>query len=515
MFLQFYITFPSPLRFFVFTFLFLTISVFGAYTYANVRRENCPPDKFISFAAKAQKGVKMKLLKKILIGAVFMTAGFAFAQTSMMKISTANLFGNDVDDFMSVNDWQNVQPKNMFGYLGYGQTGKSNIELGLSRMFDPFYMGAWFGGSVGWTSKTDSGGNINNNTKDPTADNNRAAHGKVIFGINNLGFLADVRFKPNAGNKYEKSGAIETTANKFELDTTIRAGMNIPAGEKLFKTSAALGLRSKADKEETKNDGKITTLTDKGYTILDIDAGVSFDFYKKGAVTQNAALALDTDWTFFPIDTAAGGVNTKTFGQANNKIALEPRWELTFEPDARFAFKMGSGVNMALRFESDYNYSESSGTKTYNTNRNHKTTLFFMPDLELGMSYFIVPAKFRFNAGASFIMADYDSATKKYSPSIGWTFTRNETRNSSNGSVTSSSGATEWKFDNQTGKVQLSSGFTWYLSKNVTADVYWNLLGNVFDAFGSKLLEGNGISILNTMNQLLIHNFGVLIAVKF
>ena len=298
MFLQFYVTFPSPLRFFAFTFLFLTISVFGAYTYANVRRENCPPDKFISFAAKAQKGVKMKLLKKILIGAVFMTAGFAFAQTSMMKISTANLFGNDVDDFMSVNDWQNVQPKNMFGYLGYGQTGKSNIELGLSRMFDPFYMGAWFGGSVGWTSTTDSGGNINNKTKDPTADNDREAHGKVIFGINNLGFLADVRFKPNAGNKYEKSGAIETTANKFELDTTIRAGMNIPAGEKLFKTSAALGLRSKADKDETKNDGKITTLTDKGYTILDIDAGVSFDFYKKGAITQNAAFALDTDCSF-------------------------------------------------------------------------------------------------------------------------------------------------------------------------------------------------------------------------
>ena len=334
----------------------------------------------------------------------------------------------------------------------------------------------------------------------------------MIFGINNLGFLADVRFKPNAGNKYEKSGAIETTANKFELDTTIRAGMNIPAGEKLFKTSAALGLRSKADKDETKNNGKITSLTDKGYTILDIDAGVSFDFYKKGAVTQNAALALDTDWTFFAVDTA---LNTKSFGKIDNTIALQPRWELTFEPDARFAFKMGSGVNMALRFESDSNYSESSGTKTYNTNRNHKTTLFFMPDLELGMSYFIVPAKFRFNAGASFIMADYDSATKEYSPSIGWTFTRNETRNSSNGSVTSSSGATEWKFDNQTGKVKLSSGFTWYFSKNVTADVYWNLLGNVFDAFGSKLLEGNGISILNTMNQLLIHNFGVLIAVKF
>ena len=53
----------------------------------------------------------MKLLKKILVGAVFMAAGFAFAQTSMMKRSTAGLFGTDVDDFMSVNDWSNVSRK--------------------------------------------------------------------------------------------------------------------------------------------------------------------------------------------------------------------------------------------------------------------------------------------------------------------------------------------------------------------------------------------------------------------
>lgn len=438
----------------------------------------------------------MKLLKKILIGAVFMTAGFAFAQTSMMKISTATLFGNDVDDFMSVNDWQNVRPEHMFGYLGYGQTGRSNIELGLSRMFNPFYMGAWFGGRVQWDSKTESNGNITNTT---TATD--GAEGKVIFGINNLGFLADVRFKPNTGNKYEKSGATETTANKFELDTTIRAGMNIPAGEKLFKTSAALGLRSKADKDETKNNGKITSLTDKGYTILDIDAGVSFDFYKKGAVTQNAALALDTDWTFFAVDTA---LNTKSFGKIDNTIALQPRWELTFEPDARFAFKMGSGVNMSLNFVSNLDYTETSGTKAYNTARKHTTKFYFKPDIELGMSYFIVPAKFRFNMGAALTI-----------PELGWDFVRDEVRNGATGAVNSSSGNVAWKFDSDTGKVGLSSGFTWHFSKNVTADVYWNLLGNVFDAFGSNLTEGDGISILNTMNKLLIHNFGVLIAVKF
>ena len=445
----------------------------------------------------------MKLLKKILVGAVFMTAGFAFAQTSMMKRSTAGLFGTDVDDFMSVNDWSNVQPKNMFGYLGYGQSGQSNIELGLSRMFNPFYMGAWFGGRVEWTSKTETD-NSGKNTLTNKTNETDGAEGKVIFGINNLGFLADVRFKPDAGNSYTKTDATNTeeSKNKFEFDTTIRAGMNLPVGEMLFKTSGAIGLRSKAIKDETKTNGNVTALTDTGYTILDIDAGVSFDFYKKGAITQNAAFALDTDWTFFAVDT---GVNVKSFGKIKNVIGLQPRWELTFEPDARFAFKMGSGVTMAMKFETNgYDYTESSGTKAYNASRIHTTTLYFVPDLELGMSYFIVPAKFRFNMGAALAI-----------PELGWDFIKNETRNTATGAVTASTGTVNWKFDSEKGHVDLSSGFTWYFSKNVTADAYWNLLGNLFTAFGSNLQEGDGIEITNTLNKLLIHNFGVLITVKF
>ena len=165
---------------------------------------------------------------------------------------------------------------------------------------------------------------------------------------------------------------------------------------------------------------------------------------------------------------------------------------------------MGSGVNMSLNFVSNLDYTETSGTKAYNTARKHTTKFYFKPDIELGMSYFIVPAKFRFNMGAALTI-----------PELGWDFVRDEVRNGATGAVNSSSGNVAWKFDSDTGHVKLSSGFTWHFSKNVTADVYWNLLGNVFDAFGSKLPEGSGTSILNTMNLLLIHNFGVLIAVKF
>lgn len=54
----------------------------------------------------------MKIQKKLFIFAVLlMTASLVFAQISMTSYSTQNLFGTDVDDFMNVNEWQNVQPK--------------------------------------------------------------------------------------------------------------------------------------------------------------------------------------------------------------------------------------------------------------------------------------------------------------------------------------------------------------------------------------------------------------------
>ena len=62
----------------------------------------------------------MKTQKKLFVFAVLlMAASLVFAQTSMTSYSTQGLFGTDVDDFMNVNEWQNVKPKNIFGYLAY------------------------------------------------------------------------------------------------------------------------------------------------------------------------------------------------------------------------------------------------------------------------------------------------------------------------------------------------------------------------------------------------------------
>ena len=96
----------------------------------------------------------MKLVKKIVMGAAvaITAAGLAVAQSSpmpleatedlspqsMTSISTAELFGNDVDDFMNVNEYQNVEPEHLFGYLGFGKTGSGTVQLGLAHQFNKF-----------------------------------------------------------------------------------------------------------------------------------------------------------------------------------------------------------------------------------------------------------------------------------------------------------------------------------------------------------------------------------------
>lgn len=55
----------------------------------------------------------MKKIAAIFFMAVFcFTAGFA--QQSMTSISTQEQFGNDVDNFMDVNSWQQVNPEKAF-----------------------------------------------------------------------------------------------------------------------------------------------------------------------------------------------------------------------------------------------------------------------------------------------------------------------------------------------------------------------------------------------------------------
>ena len=63
-----------------------------------------------------------------------------------------------------------------------------------------------------------------------------------------------------------------------------------------------------------------------------------------------------------------------------------------------------------------------------------------------------------------------------------WKETKTETRNPSDGKVSSTKEEGTWKFDVSKAEFALKSGFTWTPSDKVTVDANWDILNAVFAA---------------------------------
>ena len=449
----------------------------------------------------------MKLLKNILLAVAFTAAGAAFAQQSMTNMSTAELFGTDVDDFMDVNEYHNVQPENVFAYLNYAKVGSGNkLNIGAAHQFKNFYLGGWFGGQLNsWSSQTDF-----DKDKKATLTNQHSsgelANGKLLFGINNMGILADVKFTPKTTNKYLNNGTMkkEETYNMFNLVTDLKFGINLNGkNDRVYKNWVLLGLDSNVDRKVIKTDGKIANSTDKtdnSVYKLKLGAGTAFDFLEKDAVTHTVGMGLNTSWYIYANQT---GEKEYKRGQFKGVMALDPNWTITYEPNSRFALKTKVGLTGNIDFDVGIDYTDNNGTKTY-ANRTYTTKLDFVPSLALGATYKVLPEKFSFNAGFAFDV-----------PKFGWIFSKTDTRNSSSGSVESSTSSVNFHFDSATGKAASYSGFTWIPIKNVTVDANWNLFGDLFQdgKFESKI-DGQSGSVWDTVNKLLFHKFAFIVSVK-
>ena len=454
----------------------------------------------------------MKIQKKLFIFAVLlMTASLVFAQISMTSYSTQNLFGTDVDDFMNVNEWQNVQPKNIFGFLGYGKTGKGSINLGLAHQFKPFYLGTYFEGQLnGWEKKKEANGNITTYIPAGTASK---SNGKLLFGFGNIGIMTDVSYKPDQNKKTEWTEATKTkqTDNLFNLDFNLIAGINLNSNNKLFKISAKLGLESDVGKKTTKVDSKLTKFEDKSKYNLVINAGFSHDFSSKDGITQTVLADLDTKWGIWPTKRevhVVGGVTTTDYkyGELKDILRLTPKYRIAYEPEGKFAFKAEAGLGIGFDFENDYNYTRrNSEQKAYNTSRNYKTTLSLKPTIKTAFTY-APHKKFKLNFGLGFNV-----------PSVNWEFKKTETRNSNGGNVTKTERGNTLKFETKDGKFSASSGFTWLVTENIMFDANWDFFDHVLGSNGKdfKTNLSNSDNLWVTINKLLIHEIRFALSVKF
>ena len=89
--------------------------------------------------------LKIKVLALIAITVIGLAMPLS-AQTSNQKQATAGVFGTDVDKYMNVNKYGNVNFSKWFGYLGGSTSGELN--LGYATRFSGIYLGTFYTGGI-------------------------------------------------------------------------------------------------------------------------------------------------------------------------------------------------------------------------------------------------------------------------------------------------------------------------------------------------------------------------------
>ena len=393
----------------------------------------------------------MKMLKKVLVAAAaaVVMGGGTFAQTSMTSESTSGLFGNDIDDFMSVTGWSGVKPENAFFMAGYSDYG---YNLGFAKQFKPFYMGVKLDGKFKKATIT-SGDNSSYN--DVSSNSYSIA---TLFGFSNIGVKATVAVG-NGGINDVKNGDNQVKTENFVLLTGVEVGMNTTLKNKAFKPVASIALTSNVDKSYTKT-GSTETKTDDSKYNLALGAGAEWDIYAKGAVTNTTALAFATNFNILPNETDA---NTKTYGAYDWGFVLTPAWTTKYEVEK---FKFGVNVTMPIdfNFSGTADYTEVSGTKIYGT-RTLTNTIAMSPSCNVGASIQIAKPV-AFNVGTTIDV-----------PSLQWEFKTTKNRDGS-GNETSTAKANTFTFNsnNAGNTVKFTSGFAFNCGKNVMVDTSYAIL---------------------------------------
>jgi len=163
----------------------------------------------------------------------------AVTSESMESIYSAGVFGSDVDDFIDVTDWRNLELSNYFIFLG--GTNKSNsypLTGGFAKMIGNKYFALFYSGNL-WGSTgttTNSGADKEKNTTSSSGDasNNFA----LLFGSGNLGLRLDLSGNDNSkGNTY---GGKPAGTQTYSGDTPFT--MALSAGYKMEKLAPVASL---------------------------------------------------------------------------------------------------------------------------------------------------------------------------------------------------------------------------------------------------------------------------------
>jgi hypothetical protein len=141
-----------------------------------------------------------------------------------------------------------------------------------------------------------------------------------------------------------------------------------------------------------------------------------------------------------------------------------------------------------------------------------QSNFYFYPYASLAIAYDVIPSKLTFNA-STWVALPKLTYTWKTTKGTGDSKTVVNGNNAEEGSSTSKdSSFTVTGFDT-TCTMNFASGFTYNLSKNLTFDATWNIVGDLFNSKLNSTLE-TGADLLTTLNKVLVHDLSLGITFK-
>ena len=462
----------------------------------------------------------MKMVKKVAaLVAGFALCGSVFAQTSYLYDQTngasatdidktirknRGLFRLDVDNFMDENEWFEVKANNGYGFLGYNFEG-NKLSLGLAKQFKDFYGSVYFGGN--FDSFTTSASTTTNNstgnrtsTSNLTSGNDGAFTFAALAGIANMGFKFAMDYTPTNINNTDNSDGTKNYTEQFLITPALSWGMNTKVNKHNAKFYAGTNLNCNVNKTDV-NGNK----DDDSTYVWNIYANAEFSKKSKSVVQTSYGTAFMIDFNFEGNDQTV-----KEYGKFENLIAFDPYFVAGIKPVDIVEFKARAHALVSFTNQFATRYTVNGGTTSYETDRTDHVLVGISPILDLGAVVQLKKNVAQFNIGASFDV-----------PTMVWDNNYRYVCDANSGVVTSQTAAVDYSFLSNTGAVELHSGFTVFIGKNVTIDTNWDLVGNIFDGFTTKFMtnadETNGTNVFfGNFSQILFgSNIGILVSVKF
>lgn len=426
--------------------------------------------------------------------------------SSYTDATTSGVFGTDVDDFMDVNSYTNVQPEKFFGFLGYNYDDTYNtgvgFNFGFAKQFKPFYLGYWFGGTVdGFTMESvfDDTDKANKTDYEYNAEASRSYTGAVLLGFDKFAVKTSMLYNPKDGKGYysklepDSGDSTIKSADTYEIYFDVQVGLATKLAPHF-----EIGLDSWVEKAYDNSNGTV----DKSFYDLYLRGGITKDLKSNDDIfTHSWDFDLDTRWRIKPIvQNENDDGSDENIGEANNLIQLSATYNV--ELTATDKLTLGASIGLPLKFGMiwDPEYTKAiKGDKVYG-NRNISTDILFVPTLDFGVQYAAVPNKFQLNAGTNIEIG-----------TIGWNIDATQFRKSDSSSVDSTSTDVTFGYNSEDFSTSWTCGFTAFFGKNVTLDASYNILE---DLTNNSIDYSSKNDIWETAQAIFVHKLEFLVTVK-